>query len=68
MRQLEKRGRELARARELRALERLVEVLLQDYPQARVEADQSRIRISGVGLVKRWLTDSSLRFIGGMVK
>ena len=68
MRQLEKRGRELARARELRALERLVEVLMQDYPGARIEADQSRVRMSGAGIVKRWLTESSLRFVAGMMK
>ena len=68
MRQLEKRGRDLARARELRALERLVEVLMRDYPGARIETDQSRIRISGAGLMRRWLTDSSLRFVAGMMK
>ena len=68
MRQLEKRGRELARAREMRALERLVEVLMRDSPGARVEADQRAVRVSGAGLVRRWLTDSSLRFVGGMMK
>lgn len=68
MRQLEKRGREIASARQLIALERLIDIMMQEYPGARIEADQSRIRISGTGLVKRWLTDSSLRFVGGLVK
>lgn len=68
MTQLEKRGERLARARQQIAVERLVALLIQEFPGVRFEADQSHIRMSGVGVVKRWLTDTSLRFVGGMMK
>ncbi len=68
MRQLEKRGERLARARQQVAIAHIMAVLSREFPGLRVEADQSQIRMSGAGLVKRWLTDSSLRFVAGMVK
>lgn len=30
-----------------------------------VEADEARILVRGRGLVRRWLTDPGLRFLGG---
>lgn len=68
MKQVEKRGHRIASLAELRAFERLLEVMTEDYPRARIEVDQSRVRVSGVGVVKRWLADASLRFVGGKMK
>ena len=68
MKRLDQRGQELARARRRIAIDRIVARLEEQLRGVRVEADQSQIRISGSGLVKRWLTETQLRFVADLVK
>lgn len=68
MKQLKKRGEQLAEARRDLAIDLIVERLEEQLRGVRIEADQAQIRISGSGLFKRWLSETHLRFVGGLVK
>ena len=68
MRQLEKRGERRAREQQARVLRLLAERLDEQLRGVRVEVEQSEIRLVGRNLVKRWLSETGLRFVAGMVK
>lgn len=63
MKAVERRAVDIgARARGRRA-ERLADELRALLPEAEVEERGSSIRLTGVGLRKRWLNEPALRFI-----
>lgn len=68
MNKLEKRAEQVARARRQIAMERIAARLEEQLHGVRIELEQSEIRIVGRDLVKRWLSDTGLRFVAGMVK
>ncbi len=68
MKNLEQRGEQLARARQDIAIGILAARLIEQLRGIRVEAEQDKIRISGSGLFKRWLTETQLRFVADLVK
>jgi hypothetical protein len=68
MKQLEKRGEEFARAQQKIAVDRIEARLREQLNAVQIEVAQFEIRIRGVGLVKRWLTETGLRFVAGLVK
>jgi len=68
MNKLEKRGEQMARARQELAIGLIAQLLKERLRGVRVEAGQSEIRISGAGLFKRWLTETGLRFVAGSIR
>lgn len=68
MNSLEKRGEAIARAQQKRALDRLEARLREQLNGVLIEVEQFEIRIRGAGLVKRWLSEAGLRFVGGMIR
>lgn len=68
MKQLEKRAEELARTRQRIAIDRIEARLREQLNGVHIEVEQFEIRIRGAGLVKRWLTETGLRFVGALVK
>ena len=68
MTQLEKRAEQLARDRQKLAIDRIEARLREQLNGVRIEVEQFEIRVRGVGLVKRWLKESGLRFVVSMVK
>jgi hypothetical protein len=68
MTKLQKRGEAIARARQKLAIDRVEARLREQIAAVQIEVEQFEIRIRGAGLVKRWLTDSGLRFISDLVK
>ena len=65
MKALERRAEQVAAARQRAAIERIAEAM---KPLGRLDVEQNRVRVSGRGLVRRWLADSSLRFIADLLK
>jgi hypothetical protein len=63
-----KRGEEIARERQRRAVQQVAEQLKAIFGSAAVEADEARVLVSGRGMIKRWLIDPSLRFLSGGYK
>ena len=68
MTQLEKRAEQFARDRQKLAIDRIEARLREQLNGVRIEVEQFEIRVRGVGLVKRWLKESGLRFVVSMVK
>lgn len=68
MTQLEKRAEQLARERQKIVIDRIATRLREQLNGVRIEVEQFEIRVRGVGLVKRWLKESGLRFVASMVK
>ena len=66
MERLVKRGEEIARRAERQKIESVARLLQEMLGNAAV--DGSRAAVSGRGLVRRWLADSRLRFIGSELK
>jgi hypothetical protein len=65
MAKLLKRGDELARAGEERALDGVVQRLTSLLRGLSIEIEETHVLVSGRGLLKRWLTDPDLRFLNG---
>lgn len=68
MKQLSKRGQQIARARKELAMRLITARLEEHFRNLLVDVEQDRIRISGTGMVKRWLTETQLRFVSSLVK
>jgi hypothetical protein len=68
MKNLEKRGERFARARQDIAIGIVAARLIEQLRGVRVEVEQNKIRISGSGLFKRWLTETQLRFVADLLK
>jgi hypothetical protein len=65
MNKLEKRAERIALARQRAAIGLIAARLSEELRGARIEIDASEIRIRGAGMVKRWLSETRLRFVGG---
>ena len=64
MKALEKRAAELAaRAKDAR-LDQLRVALDEKFARGAVEMSDDAIEVTGEGLLRRWLEDASIRFIG----
>lgn len=68
MERLLKRGDEIARAAQRRGVAQVAERLRARFGLGAVQADKTSVVVSGQRLVRRWLTDSGLRFLAGMLK
>ena len=64
MRQLMKRAEQAAETRQRAAIERLAQTM---RSVGHVEVERDGVRISGRGLVRRWLADAQLRFMADLV-
>ena len=64
MKRLEARVAQLARAEQRRRLDRMAERLQEMFGSDRVVQSDSEVAISGRGVIRRWLTEPALRFIG----
>jgi predicted NBD/HSP70 family sugar kinase len=62
------RGEELARDQLQRKVTDVAAQLRAIVGNAAVSVEDARVVISGRGIVKRWLTDPTLRFLTGAVK
>lgn len=65
MSELIKRGEVLARESQRRRVRELAERMRGMFGSAAVEVEEARVLVRGGGMVKRWLIDPSLRFLGG---
>jgi len=63
-----RRGEQLANERLHAKVEDVAAQLRSILGRAAVSIDDTRVVISGRGVVKRWLTDPALRFIGWGLK
>lgn len=62
------RGEALAAERQQQRLKSVAQQLRALFGSAAVEVDEAEVLVSGRGLVKRWLIDPNLRFLGGGLK
>jgi hypothetical protein len=65
MTNLLKRGELIASARQRRKLNTLAQRLREIFGSAAVDVEGDRVRVSGRGIVKRWLVDPRVRFLDG---
>jgi hypothetical protein len=65
MERLVRRAEDIGRARLASRVAELSARLRQMLGEGSVQAEDSRILVRGRGLVKRWLSDPSLRFLNG---
>jgi hypothetical protein len=63
MRNLARRGEELARVARERRLGEVARRLASMFGSGAVEAEEARVLVRGKGMVKRWLIDPRLRFL-----
>lgn len=68
MEELEARGRAIGERAAERAVARLATEARAALPALEVEAGDGRVTIAGRGLVRRWLTDPALRWLGGLLR
>jgi hypothetical protein len=64
MANLLKRGDRLAEQLQQQKVEELAQHLRLLFGSAAVEAEEARVLVRSRGIVKRWLIDPSLRFLG----
>jgi hypothetical protein len=65
MTNLLKRGELIASAQQRRKVQMVAQRLRAMFGSTAVEVESDRVRVSGRGIVKRWLVDPSLRFLDG---
>jgi len=65
MNELLKRGEAIASARRRQMVQAVAEKLRAMFGAGAVQVEDTRVLVSGRGLVRRWLLDPSLRFLGG---
>lgn len=65
MEQLARRGEELARDRQRRKLGAVAQQLRGIFGSAAVEVESAQVLVRGRGMIRRWLVDPQLRFLGG---
>jgi hypothetical protein len=68
MKDLLKRGDAVARVRQRRKVDSVAQHLRAMFGSAAVEVEEARVLVRGRGLIKRWLLDPKLRFLGGDLK
>ena len=68
MNQLLERGEAIARDAQRRTAERVAQELRAELATGSVQVDGASVIVSGRGIMKRWLADASLRFLGGGLK
>lgn len=65
MSELLKRGEAFAREGQRRKVGSIAAELRALFGAAAVEVEEARVTVSGRGLMRRWLIEPSLRFLGG---
>ncbi|MFL6725348.1 MAG: hypothetical protein ACJ8FS_02395 [Sphingomicrobium sp.] len=68
MDELVKRGEAIAREQQWLKLQTLAQQLRAMFGGAAVDVEEARVLVRGRGLIKRWLIDPQLRFLGGGLK
>ena len=68
MEKLTARGEQLARVAQKQRAQRVAQQLRTIFGSAAVEVEEARVLVRGRGMIKRWLIDPSLRFLGGGLK
>jgi hypothetical protein len=61
-------GERIARDAEARQVRRIAQGLRILFGSAAVSVEEARVLVSGRGMIKRWLLDPGLRFLGGGLK
>jgi len=61
-------GEQLARSAQEQRLQEVAQQLRTIFGSAAVEVQEARVLVRGRGMIKRWLIDPSLRFLGGGLK
>lgn len=61
---LRKRGEAIAGARQRQKLQAVAEKLRAMFGAGAVQVEETRVFVSGRGLVRRWLLEPGLRFLG----
>lgn len=65
---LETRARAIGERAACDTAARLADAVREAVPRVSVEAEAGRVVISGRGLVRRWLRDPALRWLGGLLR
>ena len=65
MSELLSRGERLAREAQRRKVAEVAAQLRTVLGTAAIEVEEARVLVRGRGIIKRWLIDPSLRFLGG---
>ena len=68
MERLAARGGQLARSAQEQRVQEVAQQLRTIFGSAAVEVQEARVLVRGRGMIKRWLIDPSLRFLGGGLK
>jgi len=68
MEKLLKRGEEIARVAQRRQVQRVARRLRALFGEASVDVLETQVLVRRRGIVKRWVYDPSLRFLGGEMK
>lgn len=68
MNNLVTRGERLVRDRQRQKVQSVADQFRAMFGSAAVEVEEARVLVSGRGMIKRWLIDPSLRFLGGSLK
>jgi hypothetical protein len=68
MEKLTARGEQLARGAQEQRVQKVAQQLRMIFGSAAVEVEEARVLVRGRGMIKRWLIDPSLRFLGGGLK
>lgn len=68
MEKLVQRGEEIAREAQARELGRVAEQLRTLFGGASVDVEDAQVIASGKGMMRRWLSDPRLRFLGGVAE
>ena len=68
MEKLAGRGDELARKAQETEVQRAAQQLRTIFGSAAVDVQEARVLVRGRGMIKRWLIDPGLRFLGGGLK
>jgi hypothetical protein len=62
---LTRRGEQLARRMTDQEVLRLAQQLQSLFNDAAVQIEEARVLVRGRGILRRWLSDPNLRFLGG---
>lgn len=68
MEKLTARGDDLARKAQGQKVQRVAQHLRTIFGSAAVDVQEARVLVRGRGMIKRWLIDPGLRFLGGGLK
>jgi hypothetical protein len=63
MRNLARRGEELARGAQRRKVAEITRRLASMFGSGAIEVEEARVLVRGKGIVRRWLIDPRLRFL-----